>query len=147
MRIAQSSSFLPYPSVVLGQETLSQFPLVDEALRGSPNNKACCCISATSNRLEARAQGFSHNKCSLCCGPLLLGPDFAKLALSKAKATHARHDAQDIVVDGEYLHLVRLAASDSVVCQRELQNRVVDTRHVARRLFHTFSICVSRTVS
>jgi len=48
------------------------------------------------------------------------------------QATHARHDAQNVVVRGVHADRGRQVGANSVVRDRQQQGRVVDTRQVAR---------------
>jgi hypothetical protein len=48
MRIAQSKGLLPYPSSVLGQDVVSQHPLVPLALRGFPQQAVLQSVQITS---------------------------------------------------------------------------------------------------
>jgi len=51
MRIAQSQGLLPYPSSILGQDVVSQHPLVPWALRGFPQQAVSQFFRITSYRL------------------------------------------------------------------------------------------------
>lgn len=48
------------------------------------------------------------------------------------ETTHARHDAEHVVVDGVDSHLGGLVATDGVGRHNKLERRVVDAREVAR---------------
>jgi len=49
-----------------------------------------------------------------------------------SKSTHARHNAEHVVVDGVDTDLRRVVGVDRVVGEREQQGRVINTREVAR---------------